>query len=320
MSVAVIGAFGIGQYEEGATVAFLFAISEMLEAWTAERARRSIRELMDVAPAVATVRRGDSEYQVPAEDILVGDVVIVRPGEKIAMDGIIIKGESAINQSAITGEALPVEKGPGEEVFADTLNTHGSLEIEVTKLVKDTTIAKLIHLVEEAQTKRAPSQAFVDKFAAVYTPIVMALAIGIVTVPPIFFHQEWIPWLYRGLSLMVVACPCALVISTPVAIVSAISNAARNGVLIKGGVYLEETVALKAIAFDKTGTLTKGKPGVTDLIPIGVQSEDTLLKLAAKLEARSEHPLAEAIVQAAENRHLAVVAAEGLQCHYWTWG
>lgn len=310
MSLAVIGAFAIGQYEEGATVAFLFAISEMLEAWTVERARRSIRELMDIAPAVATIRRGHSELEIPAADILIGDILIVRPGEKIAMDGLIIKGQSAINQAAITGESVPVEKGPGTEVFAGTLNTYGSLEIEVTKLVKDTTIFKIIHMVEEAQSKRAPSQAFVEKFAAVYTPIVMALAVGIMIIPPVLFQQEWIQWIYRGLSLMVVACPCALVISTPVAIVSAISNAARNGVLIKGGVYLEETAALKAIAFDKTGTLTKGQPAVTDLIPIHLQTEDTLLKIAARLEIRSEHPLAQAIVLAAEARHLAIVPAE----------
>ncbi|MCX7780811.1 MAG: heavy metal translocating P-type ATPase [Negativicutes bacterium] len=310
MSVAVIGAFAIGQYEEGATVAFLFAISEMLEAWTMDRARRSIRELMNIAPAVATIRRGDTELEVPVEEILVGDVMIVRPGEKIAMDGVIIKGESVINQSAITGESVPVDKGPGADVYAGTLNTHGSLEVEVTKLVKDTTIAKIIHMVEQAQTKRAPSQAFVERFAAVYTPIVMMLATGIIFMPPLFFGQEWIPWIYRGLSLMVVACPCALVVSTPVAIVSAISNAARNGVLIKGGVYLEEAGSLKAIAFDKTGTLTKGKPGVTDIVPISVQSEDTLLKIAARLEERSEHPLAQAIVQAAEKRHLAVMPVE----------
>lgn len=310
MSLAVIGAFAIGQYEEGASVAFLFAVSEMLEAWTVERARRSIRELMDIAPAVATVRRGNSEQVISAADILVGDIIIVRPGEKIAMDGLIIQGESAVNQAAITGESVPVEKGPGSEVFAGTLNTHGALEIEVTKLVKDTTIAKIIHMVEEAQSKRAPSQAFVEKFAAVYTPIVIVLAVGIMFLPPVLFQQEWIPWIYRGLALMVVACPCALVISTPVAIVSAISNAARNGVLIKGGVYLEQVAALNAIAFDKTGTLTQGKPGVTDLLPIHLQTEDMLLKTAAKLECRSEHPLAKAIVQAAENRHLAVVPAQ----------
>ncbi len=310
MSVAVIGAFAIGQYEEGASVAFLYAISEMLEAWTMEKARKSIRDLMDIAPKAAMVRRGDSELEIPVEDILVGDVMIIRPGEKIAMDGIIIKGETAINQAAITGESVPVEKGPGAEVFAGTLNTFGSLEVEVTKLVQDTTIAKIIHMVEQAQSKRAPSQVFVEKFAAVYTPVVMALAVGIIFVPPLFLGGEWPAWIYRGLALMVVSCPCALVVSTPVAVVSAISNAARNGVLIKGGIYLEEAGSLKAIAFDKTGTLTKGKPSVTDIVPISVKSEDTLLKIAARLEERSEHPLAQAIVQAAKQRHLSVTPVE----------
>jgi Cd2+/Zn2+-exporting ATPase len=310
MSVAVVGAFAIGQYEEGATVAFLFAISEMLEAWTVERARRSIKELVDIAPLVATVKRDDGEYEIAAEEVRIGDLIIIRPGEKIAMDGIILQGDSAINQAAITGESIPVEKGPGAEVFAGTLNMYGSLTIQVTKHVKDTTIAKIIHMVEEAQTKRAPAQALVEKFAAVYTPVVMAMAVGIIVIPPVFLGHEWIPWIYRGLSLMVVACPCALVISTPVAIVSAISTAARNGVLIKGGVYLEETAALKAIAFDKTGTLTEGKPSVTDLVPVGVKSADRLLAMAARLETRSEHPLAQAIVKAAEERQLAVMPVE----------
>lgn len=234
MSVAVVGAIAIGQYEEGASVAFLYAISEMLESWTMEKARRSIRDLMDIAPKVARVRRGDSETDIPVEDIIVGDIIIIRPGEKIAMDGIIIKGESAINQAAITGESIPTEKGPGAEVFAGTLNTNGALEAEVTKRVQDTTLAKIIHMVEAAHGKRAPSQAFVEKFAAIYTPIVLALAVGIVFIPPLFFGLEWGPWIYRGLTLLVVSCPCALVVSTPVAIVSAISVAAKNGVLIKG--------------------------------------------------------------------------------------
>lgn len=302
MSTAIIGAVAIGQWEEGAVVAFLFAISEMLQAWTMERARQSIRQLMDIAPNVARILRLTGEVDVPVEEIQVGDIMLIRPGEKIAMDGRIIKGESAINQAAITGESVPVEKVPGAEVYAGTLNTHGSLEVEVTKLVQDTTIARIINLVEEAQAKRAPSQAFVERFAAIYTPIVLILAAGIVLVPPLLLGYDWGPWIYRGLALLVVSCPCALVVSTPVAIVSAIGNAARNGVLIKGGIYLEEAGSLTAIAFDKTGTLTKGEPAITDVILLSSPSEQELLQIAATLEVRSEHPLALAIVRAAEAR------------------
>lgn len=310
MSVAVAGAFAIGQYEEGATVAFLFSVSELLESWTVERARHSIRSLMELAPATAVVRRDGREYELAAEEVVIGDVLVVRPGEKIAMDGVVISGYSPVNQAAITGESIPVEKGPGAEVFAGTLNLQGSLEVEVTKKVQDTAIAKVIQMVEEAQSKRAPSQAMAEKFAAVYTPVVMVLAAGIIVVPPVFLGQEWAPWIYRGLSLMVVACPCALVISTPVAIISAISTAARYGVLIKGGIYLEETAAITAVAFDKTGTLTEGKPRVTELMSADGISEEFLLNSAASLEMRSEHPLAAAIVQAAEQRGLAVEPAE----------
>lgn len=310
MSAAVFGAFAIGQYEEGAAVAFLFAISEMLEAWTVDRARRSIRGLMDMAPAAATVRRSGEEQELAVRDILIGDVMIVRPGERIAMDGRIIKGISAINQSAITGEAIPVDKGPGDEIFAGTLNTSGALEVEVTKLIQDTTIARIIHMVEQAQGRRAPVQAFVERFAAVYTPLVIVMALGIILVPPLLFSQEWMPWIYRGLSLMVVACPCALVISTPVAIVSAISNAARNGVLIKGGVHLEQMADIQVVAFDKTGTLTKGQPVVTDIRAFSQLSTEQLLAKAAGLEAHSEHPLAKAIVQEAAQQKLSTATAE----------
>jgi len=302
MSIAVIGALAIGQYEEGATVAFLYSISELLELWTMETARRSIRQLMDIAPKTARLLQAGIEIEIPVEQVSIDDILVIRPGEKIALDGEIVKGASAINQSAITGESVPVEKGPGEEVFAGTLNTYGTLEIQVTKLVQDTTIAKIIHMVEEAQTKRAPSQAFVEKFAAVYTPLVMALAVGILFIPPLFLGYEWTPWIYRSLTLLVVACPCALVVSTPVAIVSAISNAAQNGVLIKGGIFMEEVGSLNAIAFDKTGTLTKGELVVTDIVPVDPMDEDRLLELTANLEARSEHPLAKAILKAARQR------------------
>jgi len=310
MSAAVIGAFAIGQYEEGASVAFLYAISEMLESWTMEKARRSIRELMDVAPKTARVRRGDAETDLAVEEIIVGDIMIILPGEKIAMDGIIIKGESDINQAAITGESMPVEKGPGNDVFAGTLNTYGALEVEVTKQVQDTTIARIIHMVEEAHGNRAPSQTFVEKFAAVYTPVVIALALGIVFIPPLFFGLEWVPWIYRGLALLVVACPCALVVSTPVAIVCAISVAAKNGVLIKGGNHLEEVGSVNAIAFDKTGTLTKGEPAVSDIVLLNAISEEELLAISASLESRSEHPLATAIVKAAKERKISFIPTD----------
>lgn len=300
MSTAVIGALAIRQYEEGATVAFLFAVSEMLESWTMEKAKRSIRQLMSISPKTALIRRNGIETEVPVEEIMINDIMIVVPGAKIAMDGTILKGETAVNQASITGESMPAEKGPGSEVFAGTLNTYGSLEVQVTKLVTDTAIAKIIHMVENAQSKRAPSQAFVDKFAAVYTPIVMVIAAAIILIPPLFFGFEWTQWIYRGLVLLVIACPCALVVSTPVAIVSAISTAAKNGVLIKGGIHLEEAGSLNAVAFDKTGTLTKGRPVVTDIVSLNSIPTDEILKMAANLESRSEHPLALAIINEAK--------------------
>ncbi|MCG0276873.1 MAG: cadmium-translocating P-type ATPase, partial [Thermosediminibacteraceae bacterium] len=265
---------------------------------------------MDIAPRTARIKKPWGEVDVPVDEVSIGDIMVIRPGEKIAMDGIIIKGESSINEAAITGESIPADKGPGDEVYAGTLNIQGSMEVKVTKHVQDTTLAKIIHLVEEAQTKRAPVQAFVDRFAAVYTPIVLGLAGAIALVPPLFLGYEWQSWIYRGLALLVVSCPCALVVSTPVAIVSAIGNAARNGVLIKGGIYLEEAGALKVIAFDKTGTLTKGEPVVTDVIPVGVESEREVLRKAASVENLSEHPLANAIVRAAKDQGIEIIPAE----------
>jgi Cd2+/Zn2+-exporting ATPase len=298
MMIAVAGAAAIGQWSEGAVVAVLFGVSEMLESYTMDRARQSLRSLMEIAPRTARVLRWGKVEEIPVEDVRVGDTLVVRPGEKVAMDGVILEGRSAINQAAITGESLPVEKGPGAEVFAGTLNGEGALDVRVTRLVEDSTISRVIHLVEEAQAQRAPSQTFVERFARYYTPAIMVLSALIVLVPPLLLGQPWGPWVYRGLSLLVVGCPCALVVSTPVSIVSAISNAARNGVLIKGGAHLERAGALRAVAFDKTGTLTRGRPEVTDVEPVaGEVSAADLLCLAAAVEGRSEHPLARAIVE-----------------------
>ncbi len=302
MSIAVIGAVIIGAWEEAGVVSLLFSVSEMLDSWTLDRARRSIRQLMDIAPPTARVERDGEVVEIDVEDVVLGDVMVVRPGEKIAADGVIVSGSSAIDEASITGESVPAEKGPEDNVFAGTLNGGGLIRAEVTGLAGDTTIAKIIEMVEEAQGRRAPSQAFVDKFAAVYTPVVIALAAAIVLAPPLLAGQPWQPWIYRGLTLLVVACPCALVVSTPIAVVSAISNAARHGVLIKGGVYLEQMGAIGAVAFDKTGTLTAGRPAITDVIPLDGVADEDLLRLAASLEAGSEHPLARAIVQAAEER------------------
>lgn len=310
MTIAVTGAAIIGEWFEGASVAFLYSVSNLLESYTMEKTRQSIRSLMEIAPKEALVRRDETEMNLPVEEIQIGDVVIVKPGEKIAVDGMVIEGVSTVNQAPITGESLPVEKMLNDAVYAGTINQYGTLEIRVTKLAADSTLAKIIHLVEEAQAERAPSQAFVDQFARYYTPAVMIGAVGLALIPPLFFGQPWSPWIYRALALIVVACPCALVISTPVAIVAAIGNAAKNGVLIKGGVYLEEAGSLSVIAFDKTGTLTEGSPEVTDIIPLIDMTENKLLEIAAAIETRSEHPLAEAIVRKVKQAKIKLPTAE----------
>lgn len=309
MTVAVAGALAIGYWEEAAVVSFLFGVSEFLEGYTMEKARQSIRGLMDIAPKTAVIVRNEEEINMPVEEIQVDDIMIVKPGEKIAMDGLVVKGSTSVNQAAITGESIPADKVEGDEVYAGSLNQSGSIEVKVTKLVQDTTIAKIIAMVEEAQEQRAPSQAFVDRFAKYYTPIVLLLAIGIALVPPLLLGASWKIYIYKSLALLIVACPCALVVSTPVAIVSAIGNAARNGVLIKGGLHLENAGTLKAIAFDKTGTLTQGEPVVTEIIAIGEGSEENVLSLAAGVEKLSEHPLAVAIVKHAVEKQIPLAKA-----------
>lgn len=308
MILAASGAVAIGQLAEAAVVVFLFSLGNALQGYSMDKTRNSVRALMDLAPPEALVRRNGREQVIPVESIVVGDIFIVRPGEKIAMDGVILKGSSALNEASITGESIPVDKGPGERVYAGTMNSWGALEVEVERLAEDNTINRIIAMIEEAEEQRAPSQQFVDRFARYYTPAVILAAILVALLPPLLFGQPGEKWFYEALAMLLVACPCALIISTPVAIVSAIGTAARNGVLVKGGVHLEEMGRIKVLAFDKTGTLTRGKPRITDIISSRGLDKNEVLRRAASLEARSEHPLAETVVEQA--RKLGLELAE----------
>ncbi len=299
MTIAVVGAVALGDWGEGATVAFLFALAQLLESYSLDRARQAVRRLLDVTPPQATVRRNGEEVRVPVAAVNPGERILIRPGERIPLDGIVRDGTSGVNQAPITGESMPVEKTPGTQVFAGSINGEGALEVEVTHRAQDTMLARIIALVEEAQAQKAPSQAFVERFAAIYTPAVIAGAVLIATLPPILLAQPAWPWIYRALVLLVIACPCALVISTPVSVVFGLARAARAGVLIKGGRYLEALGQLKALALDKTGTLTRGTPEVVEVRPLNGTDAQEVLRLAAAVEARSEHPLAAAILRAA---------------------
>jgi Cd2+/Zn2+-exporting ATPase len=313
MLVAVIGAIALGEWSEAASVVFLFALAQLLESRAMDRARGAIRALMDLAPVEAIVRRGVRDVRIPVDDVIVGDTIVVRPGEKVPLDGRVVEGESHVNQAPVTGESLPVEKRAGDEVFAGTINGRGALDVLVTRLRRDSTLARIIHLVERAQAQRAPSQAFVDRFARVYTPVVLALAVLIALAPPLLAGGSWSTWFYRSLVLLVISCPCALVISTPVSIVSALAAGARKGVLIKGGVHLETMASIRCVAFDKTGTLTRGRLHVVDVLPAAGVEPFEVLRFAAALEIRSEHPIGQAIVAHAASMGVRPVAVEGFQ-------
>jgi Cd2+/Zn2+-exporting ATPase len=297
MVVAVVGAMALGDWLEATTVVFLFSIAQWLEVRTMERARQAIRALIDLAPRDALVRRNGRDERVAVDAIAPGDEIVVRPGEKIPLDGVVLTGHSDVNEAPLTGESRPIDKSPGTEVFAGTINGRGAMEVRVIRLGRDSRLSHIIHLVETAQARRAPVQSFVDRFARVYTPIVLALAVVVAVVPPLAGAAPISVWLYRALVLLVIACPCALVISTPVSIVAALSAAARNGVLIKGGAYLERLAGIRIVAFDKTGTLTKGELKVTDVAPLDGVAPLDVMRLAAAVESRSAHPVAAAIAR-----------------------
>ena len=317
MGTAIIAATGIGYFVEAATLAVLFSIAELLEDYAMDRARDSLRELMELSPDEATLRRDGEETTVPASNVEVGEVVVVRPGDKIPLDGTVTDGGSAVDESPITGESVPVDKNVGDEVYAGAINKEGYLEVRVTSLASESTLSKIIEMVQGAQAEKTETEQLVDRFSGYYTPVVVVLAILTAAIPPLLigetlrvgvagqtlvFDGQWQTWFIRGLTLLVIACPCAFVISTPVSVVSGITSAAKNGVLIKGGTHLEAMGEVDAVALDKTGTLTKGELVVTDVVSRGETTESDLLRYAASVERRSEHPIADAILaRAAED-------------------
>ncbi|QFU82939.1 heavy metal translocating P-type ATPase [Natronorubrum aibiense] len=303
MSVGIVASVAAHHPFEGAMLAVLFSIAELLERFSMDRARDSLRELMDLSPETATIKRADgSEETIPADDLAVGDTVVVRPGEKIPADGTVLEGESAIDQSPITGESVPADKAAGDEVFAGTILESGYLEVDVESEADESTIARIVSMVEDAEREKTDREQFVDRFASVYTPIVVVLAIAVAVGPPLLVGASWNTWFLRGLTLLVIACPCAFVISTPVSVVSGITSAARNGVLIKGGRHLESVGETDVLAVDKTGTLTTGDLSVTDVIPLEGADEETVLRRAHAVERRSEHPVGQAIVGYADEQ------------------
>ncbi|MDR3570167.1 MAG: heavy metal translocating P-type ATPase [Syntrophobacteraceae bacterium] len=312
MTVAVVGAIFLGKWLEAGSVTFLFSLALLLESWSLDKAKREIASLLDIAPRTARFlcpHDGEIEEK-PVDEIGIGTTVVVRPGERIPLDGVITRGTTCVNQAPITGESTAIARTVGEEVFAGTINEEGVIEFRTTRLSSDTTLSRILRMVEEGRSRRAPAEQWVDKFAKVYTPLMMIIALAIIAVPPILTGASWSIWFYRGLVLLVIACPCALVISTPVTIVAGLGSAARNGVLIKGGAYLEAPARIRAIAFDKTGTLTYGEPAVKQVMPVDNHSEATLLANASALEVHSTHPFARAILRHAQSLGIRAPVAE----------
>lgn len=316
MVVAIIGALIIDEWFEAAAVSFLFSLSLAIESWSIERARHAVEALLDLAPDTVIIRSTDGqERSVPASDVQPGTLFVVRPGDRIALDGIVTEGAGSVNQAPITGESMPQFKQAGDTVYAGSINGENLLLVKATKPATDTTLAHIIRLVEEAHSKRARTEQWVERFARVYTPIVMLLALAVFLLPPLLWQADWQEWLYRALVLLVIACPCALVISTPVSIVAALANAARQGVLVKGGMHIELPARINAIAFDKTGTLTQGKPVVTGVFPFNGHDIDEVLSRAAALESGSPHPLALAIIEYAKQQNIAIEPASRITAH-----
>jgi Cd2+/Zn2+-exporting ATPase len=313
MAIAAVVATAMGQAAEGAMLVFLYSISEAAEGYTEEKTRAAVKALMNLAPRVALVRRNGREVEIPVEDIEVGDVFIVRPGESVATDGEVLVGASSVNQAPVTGESVPVEKQPGDMVFAGSINGEGALEVQTTKIFAENTISRIIRMVEEAQERKGNSQRFIERFGSRYSPAVLLIGALVAVLPPLFFDASWVTWITRATVFIVAAAPCALVISIPITLVASLGTGARQGVLIKGGVYVEELARVKVVAMDKTGTLTRGEPEVTDVIPLRQDadrmaiSQQELLALAAGIERRSEHPLAQAIVRHAEEKAVKLI-------------
>ncbi len=312
MGLTALKAMSLGLWEEAALLVLIYSLGDVLEAYAADRVRGAVRALMELAPKEAFIRRNGREAKLPLEEIRVGDTLIIKPGVRIPLDGEVLTGSSSVDQAPITGESIPVGKGPGDEVFAGSINQRGSLDVRVTKPFEDTTLGRIIHYVEEAEARKSSYQRFGERFGRYYTPLMFLLSIGVMIIPTLLAggFQEWF---YRGLVVLVVSCSCGIALSIPVSVVAAISNAARHGVLIKGGAYLEAAAHIKAIAFDKTGSLTIGKPVVADIIPIGDMTEDAILNLAASLESRSEHILADAILNKAKEKGITIHELNGFE-------